>query len=408
EEWYKMCRGNGKKKPFFYVSSNGNIEFVFPFSSVLSKENLGAVVCNISSDEMERLLNFKNEYEEYSLFIYDKNDELIWSNDLLKIGSSIKSYCKSDIESNLFIKSFSTRYGWKYLLVVPQYSALKKLTNLKKILLFLIVVAVAIGVFISLFLSIKNGKPINCLFASLENHNKNIYGISHNVRNLVLLFEDLEAKIGKNELFYPDLLEDNLILSIKSGNEEDTESIITLIKDENCKNRNLDDEMFALLHGNMIATLENVVSDSFICEELSTVPERTEREKFFDLYTKKCIELCSSLWEKKNKTRKELVDKMMGIVNEHFSDSNLGLGKLSQEFNVSESYVSLVFKEQAGQNFQSYLEKIRINNACSLLKNTKQSVEDVSSSCGYYTVQSFRRAFKKVTGFSPTEYRNKA
>ena len=86
-------------------------------------------------------------------------------------------------------------------------------------------------------------------------------------------------------------------------------------------------------------------------------------------------------------------------------DSGLGLSRISSEFHISEGYVSSIFKEQSNVNFGDYVENIRINKACQLLKENEHTISEISEFVGYNSVQSFRRAFKRVMGISPKEYR---
>ena len=51
------------------------------------------------------------------------------------------------------------------------------------------------------------------------------------------------------------------------------------------------------------------------------------------------------------------------------------------------------------------IEKVRMEQACGLLQTTEIRISDLSAMVGYNSDISFRRAFKKVTGVTPGEYR---
>jgi YesN/AraC family two-component response regulator len=57
--------------------------------------------------------------------------------------------------------------------------------------------------------------------------------------------------------------------------------------------------------------------------------------------------------------------------------------------------------------FSSYLQKVRINNACRLLANTNNKIEEIAHFVGYSDTKFFNSIFKKVLGSTPREYRNK-
>lgn len=74
---------------------------------------------------------------------------------------------------------------------------------------------------------------------------------------------------------------------------------------------------------------------------------------------------------------------------------------------LSPVYVSRLFKDKTGENFSDYVIKIKIEKAMELLGNPKYRVYDISNRIGYSSLKYFYKLFKKYTGCTPTEYRNK-
>jgi len=74
-------------------------------------------------------------------------------------------------------------------------------------------------------------------------------------------------------------------------------------------------------------------------------------------------------------------------------------------FNLNENYVSRLIKVSYGENLSVIMERLRIEKACSLLINTNDKSEDIAELVGYSSESSFRRAFKKIMGMTPVEYR---
>ena len=100
-----------------------------------------------------------------------------------------------------------------------------------------------------------------------------------------------------------------------------------------------------------------------------------------------------------------LFEEMITYINENYQNNLLSVSMLAQEFHMSESYFSQYFKKYADQNFSKYLESLRINKACELIKQTGFTIEDIAETVGYTSGLSFRRAFKKVIGTTPSCYR---
>lgn len=81
------------------------------------------------------------------------------------------------------------------------------------------------------------------------------------------------------------------------------------------------------------------------------------------------------------------------------------LADFSRRFNVSTTYFSRLFHENAGISFKQYLTVLRIEYAKRLLEEKKLPIIDVGCECGFNTPSQFIRAFKQLTGMTPSAYR---
>ena len=71
------------------------------------------------------------------------------------------------------------------------------------------------------------------------------------------------------------------------------------------------------------------------------------------------------------------------------------------------SYVCTFFKNETGQTLNQYLTEYRMEKANQLLADPRYKITDISSRVGYSDGNYFGKSFKKYTGFSPSEYREK-
>lgn len=85
---------------------------------------------------------------------------------------------------------------------------------------------------------------------------------------------------------------------------------------------------------------------------------------------------------------------------------NIKARDVAADVNLSESYFTVYFKQKTGENFRDYLLSVRVDLARSLLAEGRLSVSEIASATGYQDYRSFSRAFKNVTGISPSEYHN--
>lgn len=89
----------------------------------------------------------------------------------------------------------------------------------------------------------------------------------------------------------------------------------------------------------------------------------------------------------------------------HHIDSRNYIADLARRLYYSESQLRHIFKRHTGYSPQEYWNRLKIERACELLRNTGLSVQDVSAAVGFASLSGFQRAFKRETGLSPTLYR---
>lgn len=85
---------------------------------------------------------------------------------------------------------------------------------------------------------------------------------------------------------------------------------------------------------------------------------------------------------------------------------SIGLNDLAAYLEVTPQYISSVLTSQTHSNFTTILAEYRINQA-KLLLNTNLRIKEVSSMVGFQNQNYFAKTFKKITGYSPNEYKIK-
>lgn len=97
--------------------------------------------------------------------------------------------------------------------------------------------------------------------------------------------------------------------------------------------------------------------------------------------------------------------KSIRFMNENIS-KDLTLLDLAKQLNISQSYVSAIFKKYLNTSPIDYFIEIRIEQACKYLKMTDLKIYEIAKKVGYHDPYYFSRIFKKITSYSPKEYRN--
>lgn len=114
---------------------------------------------------------------------------------------------------------------------------------------------------------------------------------------------------------------------------------------------------------------------------------------------------CCARYSREQKETVPTLDrkKIEQYLEEHYSDPAVNLSMLAEWLGMSERKLYAEFKISFGMTFSACLEKYRMECACSLLK-AGTPVGETAKRSGYGSDYSFRRAFKRVIGISPSDY----
>ena len=91
-------------------------------------------------------------------------------------------------------------------------------------------------------------------------------------------------------------------------------------------------------------------------------------------------------------TTSHFVRKCVDCIMENYQ-SDIKLSDICGRLGYSDAYVSRAFRQQTGKSFSEYLQTVRINQACTLLRETDHSAEHIANAVGYRNTTFF-------TGFS--------
>lgn len=93
-------------------------------------------------------------------------------------------------------------------------------------------------------------------------------------------------------------------------------------------------------------------------------------------------------------------------IQKHYMEE-ISMHDAAEQMNYSEAYYCKLFKQCFGMNFTSYLARYRIEEAKKLLTASSMSAKEIGKVCGYSDPCYFTRVFKRETGCTPAEYRNR-
>lgn len=101
-----------------------------------------------------------------------------------------------------------------------------------------------------------------------------------------------------------------------------------------------------------------------------------------------------------------MVQKARAFIEEH-QEEDVSLEAVAQAVHTSTFHFCKTFKKATGFTFTQYLSIVRVAKAKRLLANPQKRISEIAYEVGFQSLTHFNRIFRKVTGQSPTEYREK-
>jgi AraC-like DNA-binding protein len=103
-----------------------------------------------------------------------------------------------------------------------------------------------------------------------------------------------------------------------------------------------------------------------------------------------------------------LSDLIVYMKKKPFHKFNFNIEDIADELNTNTRYLSQVINETYQMNFFNYINQFRIEEAKVILqssKSDKYTIEGIAKMVGFNSKSSFNGAFKKTTGFTPSEFK---
>lgn len=95
------------------------------------------------------------------------------------------------------------------------------------------------------------------------------------------------------------------------------------------------------------------------------------------------------------------------VEEKHFLDKNIQLKQVAYRIGVEKVVLNKILREKYDLTLHAYINKLRIEHACILLKAPDDKlIEVIAAECSFNTTRTFDRNFKKSYNMTPSEYRN--
>lgn len=145
-------------------------------------------------------------------------------------------------------------------------------------------------------------------------------------------------------------------------------------------------------------------TEPFLGEEfIAKISEKTSLFDITELLKKTLTELSCTYF---GRTTKSNMERVVQYIQSNYS-RELRLEMLAGIFGYNSAYLGKVFHRYTGENFNNYLDRIRITEAKRLLAMDEYKVYEVAEMVGYTNINYFHNKFKKYVGISPLNYKRR-
>lgn len=197
--------------------------------------------------------------------------------------------------------------------------------------------------------------------------------------------------------------EERLLNHVALGDASAVSLELSRIQINNFERRSLSPFMRELLYFRMLSTTmlseHRIDATPLIQPQADMLPQ-----DFFAALERYYHGMCAQALSARQDEKAQLDDALLAFLHTHFMDNEMSLTMLSLQFDRTESYLSARLKALLGENFFTYLERLRIDRAKELLRTQSESVAVVGEQVGYSSASAFGRAFKRVTGCTPLQF----
>lgn len=153
--------------------------------------------------------------------------------------------------------------------------------------------------------------------------------------------------------------------------------------------------------------IRKIVGDAFVDEALDPGPRLTNAQTLDEIMTvmddiMDKLEVHTS--EKRQINVPSWVEKVHKFVRENYRDPNLTVSYIADQFKMTPTYCSKVFREQYGIRLFDFIQLRRLE-AAKVLMDTDRSLKDIAEATGFSSALTMSRAFKRYDGLAPSKVR---
>ncbi len=200
--------------------------------------------------------------------------------------------------------------------------------------------------------------------------------------------------------------------SLSSGNKDMAEKVLNDVHSQFAPPCRLLVSQVKDIYYQLFLTLQKAARQSQTSEVLlkghSSIWDMVEHADTLDILHDELVNLTNEYFDtlSSRDTGSSMVFTIKEFIRQNYQNESLSIKSVSDHVNRSAPYVCTFFKAETGLTLNQYITGYRIERAQEMLADPRYKITDVASRVGYTDVNYFGKTFKKITGVSPSEFRN--
>ncbi|QMV43671.1 response regulator [Cohnella cholangitidis] len=201
-----------------------------------------------------------------------------------------------------------------------------------------------------------------------------------------------------------------LISEIRAGNDG---AVLAILREWSARLEQLPSRQARMLATQLVLFVMRVVKshiphaeDGTPLDPLLTLSQLSNGHDIIRFVTEYFVQVGRLIRENREATVPRMFEQAKNWIREHLKE-DVSLNGLAMHLHLSPKYLSSRFKQVTGECFADYLTRVRFERARELLLDSERKVGEVAESVGFGDANYFSIAFKKNTGFTPTEFRKR-
>lgn len=363
-------------------------------------------------EEKINLYTIHGAEEQLTVIIMARETNAVHLETLSKEGAwtikhQVFQFLREKIEPSTFYELFE--YGYDEIILILNQTEQEKIVDQLSQLLETMNLELQVNMIAAIGQPVKGLAFIYQSFESAKQILENKFALD---KNTILSYEDF-SYLNQTNFYYPLEVEKSLIQLVVQGDEERARDILNRVLVENLHAKKLTknalSQFIFAIRGtiNRILQVANKTSKEVFCADISDFHLELQ-----NIYDKKQLEermvwIFSVLLQKvvtvESKEEMSMATKLLTYIHLNFK-KDISLTNLADEFGLSASYVSTIFKSHTGENYKDYLNKYRILKAQEILALQEVKIKELATMVGFNNVNTFIRTFKKYVGLPPGQY----